>query len=1176
MKMEIPNLNPLLEALSQAGFPSGVGERVRLHQVFRLAPQWGGHAADRLKSVLRAVLLKDAQQADRFDKVCDQWLAGWSLEAQALPPRMPKQQANPPEPPPTKNWARFGLGFMLLLFALFASDSIRQIQDTKVVDPPSQIAPPPLPELTRPTPQTLDDLRNASFTSRKPQLTVANPNRHFAAWRELLLGLFALAVCGLLWRKTKRRRWLPTQEPPPSRRGPPRIFLQSEVNDLVMLNPDDQQSLVWGIDHYAALDETRRLDVPATVKATAQAAGIPTVVRQRARHQREVWLWLDEAAEESGLSRLAQEIAVLLPKHGLYLEQAGFWGLPDRLQGSDGRSFAPREIEERRATARVAILTDGRHLARLWQSDNQRNRINGLLRQLSHWPELWFVDSSRGSSGLAKILVPHGIPCVAAAQLSNCLAGTVDRNRRNANTDEAIWAAAMALAPSAVDDGLAWRIRKALSLRVEPCALDRLRREAQGPAGRLLWRRAKRADWVNWLAAMETSSVGGKTVLDRALDFWREAYREEARSRAELGGDTWLDSPAERHLRMEVALLGLWRNPTESIPELYRFYRGSLADSIKQQMAALAPCDRHLGKSGQIRLPWRWGERTGPEKQMLFDMNFAEAMTGKVELRQPGRLWLGFGLGIALGLAALLYTLVKPWQMPTGKPVLQHDAFKPEVQADVLQDIGGGRWRVSVVTPDWRVETEASSGSTVTAAWPEATHPCREERSGMEFWHGVCAHPARRLPPPIIRSLAALDASADVASPLVLALLQSGSANVVLTARQSPTVEKGGTAMPNTVELSTLTYQTVGRQPFAAETNRVPSRHRDADLHLNSTALGSPTGVSGNLTGQMPDDLSIDGESEHTQSLMISSSPTVTPLAKVGGTAPPFTKGGLGGISGVSSLHPLVWLQSSDWQSLANALKFTDERSVAQVWPKVTVIAGDPNQALLLGLCQPQAYTDANGMGFVRLCPGRFLMGSPDSEKDRYKDESPQHWVSLSAFELGQTEVTNAQYRKFKPDHPDNDDKPVAKVNWNDAQAFCEHYGYRLPTEAEWEYAARAGSTGRWPFGEDESRLNDYAWYSRNSDNKTHPVGQKQANPWGLYDMAGNVWEWVADWYGPYRADPQTDPTGPTTGDGRVLRGGAFDFVPRLLRSAFRIRYFPVIEYWNFGFRCARGPRRQP
>jgi hypothetical protein len=228
-----------------------------------------------------------------------------------------------------------------------------------------------------------------------------------------------------------------------------------------------------------------------------------------------------------------------------------------------------------------------------------------LLRQLSHWPELWFVDSSLGASGLAKILLPHGIPCIKPAQLPHCLAGSAERKRPNANTDEAIWAAAMAFAPSAVDEGMAWRIRKALSLRVDPCALDRLRGEAQGPAGRLLWRRALRADRVNWLANMEKAEGGGNTVLDRVLDFWLAAYRDEALQRASASGDSWQDSPAERHLRMELALLKLWHTPpSEAIAELYRLYRGDLVDSIRLQMAALT--HKNSGKPDQIRLPWDW------------------------------------------------------------------------------------------------------------------------------------------------------------------------------------------------------------------------------------------------------------------------------------------------------------------------------------------------------------------------------------------------------------------------------------------------------------------------------------------------------------------------------------------------------------------------------------------
>ena len=1192
-----PNLNQLLEALWLAGFPAGVGERIRLQQIFRLAPRWGGDAAPHLKSVLRAVLLKDIRQADRFDKVCDQWLLGWSLQ----PPSPPQ----PPPPPPTPSlkprWSKYGLSLVLLLFIGLYGDSLKFIVIPSVRSP-SKVEEPKPPKLTEPKPQSLDDLRKASFVSRKPRLSVSTPNRHFTAWRELSLGLFALALSGVLWRETKRRRWLPEQEPPPTRLGPPRVYLHRELREPVMLNPDDQQALVWGIDHYAALDETRRLDIPATVKATALAAGITTVVRQGARHQREVWLWLDEAAEETGLSRLVQEMAALLPNYGLYLEQAGFWGLPYRLQGPDGRSFAPREIEDRRATARVAILTDGRHLARLWQSDNQRNRINGLLRQLSHWPELWFVDSSLGASGLAKILLPHGISCIKPAQLPHCLAGSAERKRPNANTDEAIWAAAMAFAPSAVDEGMAWRIREALSLRVDPCALDRLRSEAQGPAGRLLWRRALRADRVNWLANMEKAEGGGKTVLDRVLDFWLAAYRDEALQRAGAGGVSWQDSPAERHLRMEQALLKLWRKPpSEAIAELYRLYRGDLVDSIRLQMAALSP--NNCGKPDQIRLPWHWDELSGPEKQMLYAMNFAEAMTGKVELRQPGRLWLGFGLGIAMGTVGLLFALLKPWELPNDSPRVQHQTDKPAVVAEAVQYLGLGRWRVSVVTPDWRVETLAPSGSTVTVAWPGVTYPCREDLSGMELWHGSCLHPSSRLSPPIAHSLAVLDASANDASPLVIALLQSGSADTVLTSNQLPSVDKGGAEINKPLSPEAGVGGKKPLSPQAEEGSQKPlspegkwvgergSAEPQAGSEHNSNLLshtGFLTGVSGNLTSQIPDDLSVDADPEHTQLFVISPKLTVNAveLSKEGRNKP-----ALAGVSGMTeaqmpetvagrpyfglqpNLPHTLWLQASDWQSLANALNFTGERSVAQVWPKAAVIAGDPKQTRLLGNCQAQADTDANGMKFVRLCAGRFLMGSPNSEKDRYKDESPQHWVSLSAFELGQTEVTHLQYRKFKPDHLDNDDKPVVGVSWNQAKAYCEHYGYRLPTEAEWEYAARAGSTGRWPFGEDESQLDGYAWYRQNADNQTHPVGQKQPNRWGLYDMAGNVWEWVADWYGPYSADPQTNPTGPAVGDSRVLRGGAFVGEPRGLRSAGRGWFDPEFENWDGGFRCARGPR---
>jgi len=135
----------------------------------------------------------------------------------------------------------------------------------------------------------------------------------------------------------------------------------------------------------------------------------------------------------------------------------------------------------------------------------------------------------------------------------------------------------------------------------------------------------------------------------------------------------------------------------------------------------------------------------------------------------------------------------------------------------------------------------------------------------------------------------------------------------------------------------------------------------------------------------------------------------------------------------------------------------------------------------------------------------------------------------------------------------------VETVSWNDALAFCdklsdqEGYQYRLPTEAEWEYTCRAGTTTAYSFGDDVSRLGEYAWYEDNSAGITHPVGELQPNAWGLCDMHGNVWEWCQDWYGPYESlKVVTNPTGPVSGTSRVLRGGAFSSPPVIVRAAGR------------------------
>lgn len=230
--------------------------------------------------------------------------------------------------------------------------------------------------------------------------------------------------------------------------------------------------------------------------------------------------------------------------------------------------------------------------------------------------------------------------------------------------------------------------------------------------------------------------------------------------------------------------------------------------------------------------------------------------------------------------------------------------------------------------------------------------------------------------------------------------------------------------------------------------------------------------------------------------------------------------------------------------------------------------------------CVPGEKLTENGITYIRICGGTFNMGAATNSA-AFNDERPAHQVTLSEFWIGRTEITNKQYRLFRPDHKSglyhDDNLPVRHVSWAEAKAACEYFGGRLPTEAEWEYAARAGSQTTWSFGDDEKKIGEYAWYEKNSGDASieHPVGTKKPNAWGLYDVHGNVDEWVADWYGPYPSAAQTDPSGPATGEFRVTRGGSFMNSPTGVRSISRGRDKPTDPSWTTGFRCSRDARRQ-
>lgn len=250
--------------------------------------------------------------------------------------------------------------------------------------------------------------------------------------------------------------------------------------------------------------------------------------------------------------------------------------------------------------------------------------------------------------------------------------------------------------------------------------------------------------------------------------------------------------------------------------------------------------------------------------------------------------------------------------------------------------------------------------------------------------------------------------------------------------------------------------------------------------------------------------------------------------------------------------------------------------------------------ALLLGTSLFAAEAPLAEM--VEIKPGKFMMG------DKNEPDAPPHEVTVSGFMMDKFLVTQELFQKVMSQNPSRwkgDKNPVEQVRWSDAVKFCNKRseteglkpcydlqkwtcdftanGYRLPTEAEWEYACRAGSTTDYYFGAQATALKDHAWFDKNSGLRTKPVGQKKPNAWGLHDMVGNTWQWCNDFYKVdyYKESPKQDPRGPASGQTKVVRGGAFKSPADNCRSGYRYNESPgyadvCFGYDIYGFRCVK------
>lgn len=278
-------------------------------------------------------------------------------------------------------------------------------------------------------------------------------------------------------------------------------------------------------------------------------------------------------------------------------------------------------------------------------------------------------------------------------------------------------------------------------------------------------------------------------------------------------------------------------------------------------------------------------------------------------------------------------------------------------------------------------------------------------------------------------------------------------------------------------------------------------------------------------------------------------------------------------------------LNPSAWRVLTNVVV----ESSPYVFIDTEAASWQRYYQVMAGAEPPVIAWDTNEWAYMP--PGTFTMGSPESESDRDGDEGPQTEVTLTAgFWMGRYEVTQRQYLAVMGTNPSyftgDLDRPVEIVSWDDAINYCaartaqeratgrlpDGWEYRLPTEAQWEYACRAGTTTQFSYGDDPAyaQLADYGWYDGNSGSQSHRVGQKLPNPWGLYDMHGNVWEWCSDFYADsLPGGSVADPAGPSSGSSRVYRGGSWEFGGQCCRSADRRRVPPSLTDRTLGFRVA-------
>lgn len=1130
----LAELGDFLAALRLNGVPVGPGEIERLRHLFACQPR-----LDRtgLKTLLAALLVKTRPQRQTFEGLFAAWCpdhdADWpeaTIPTAKSPSTGPSdadeskrtlfEPPHPPPPPPDVVKRLTVAGALLLLVALIWSLLPPKLTPVIVAPPPgygtTEIS---VPNQDRDLP---DQAVNAVWTWRIDDIapdSIRVPKR-LGPLPLTLLGALALALALALRRHYRQRFPIVTATQQTYRGFGWQALPPLARDDGALIDARARRQLVWNIGRFVADDPTRRLDLPRTVEHSARAGGFMRFRFQPAVYERAIWFWLDRHLEQATPREIAAQLGATLRAAGLDARQGFFTDTPQRVDWPGQPHCRPIVEEGQGQQAQVAIFTDGSGLRRQLEHPLHCEETRRLLAALQHWPRLCFVDCSPSGDQLAALFAAQPqrlrLEVVSLQQLPDWLGAVAVEEESTTPADERLsgpvrqWAAAVALGAGQADAAAAHSLRAVLNLNVSAWEVDRVLAASAQPEDR---RRL-----INWLLRAEPRLDGVLRVdslARRALAWWQARYIEADQDKRAQENPLlpWTNSLASRRWQTEQALLLLYTEPQAAAERLTELADDELRPEIQFRLSELAAAD-HRPADGdddgaRIYFTWRFAGLSATARYRLRQLGFA----GGLYATEPPPLKAAPRLVLAttlLGTLALAAFAVASYRWMTGD--LPRVLVSDEIHAHPT--LAEQTLRI--------IEAAQPNGYQLGFGSAKEHVTLQQVAAGSEVpvtWRWA----ERENPVRITGSESVLFRAGSLAQP----------------------IRACGSGWP---QRSLAVVAAPYSEPSARQ------------LAIRLLDKGSADQV---LVG-------VDW-AKHFKA-WLGSSPTLSRETQVLVILPSGADADVAAAVRLLVDLPGAWAiaTAENLAALARSVDFPGARPVKDAALPWRVLRSS-GEALIYG--GPETMTK-NGIEWVSICPGSFTMGSSkgDALAEEYEIVEPARVVTLPPFQVAASETTNHQYAQVVSGHPEGDERPVVNVKWEQARDFCQRVGGDLPSEAQWEYAARGGSRTRWAFGEDEAQLGRHAWFSGNSDGQAHAVKQKLANPLGLYDMHGNVWEWTRDWYDDYQAGSFVDPEGRKGSGGRVLRGGSFFNSPADLRSAFRDGDDPEVRFRFFGFRCVRVP----